>query len=197
MMVRVSFSFLCLFLCSACGRYSAPQPPEYFAPRSVNSLQVSSSIEGVNLSWIAPERDLLGKPLKSIDGYYIYRREIILPTDIQRLDVDDELITTLSDNHLFVLRKLREEAIEKGMISRKVEVDKSLMTFSFIDKNVKPGNTYLYTVVPYNQGDVKGGTRSRALVNFRGDASTVSYIESSDSEVKKVTRQRQQKKFSF
>ncbi len=179
-------AILVAVLFSACGRYAAPKPPEYFSPRSVNELKAEASLDGVLLTWKAPDNDLRGEPLKSMDGYFIKRRVITSPSDILDDDIEDELLATIEDNHIKVLKELRDKAIEEGRISRKVTVDEELKKFSYLDTTAKAGVTYIYRVVPFNQGDVEGLVPQLVKVAYLGDNSFVSIIETDDMDVEPI-----------
>ena len=173
-------AFLFTSLLSGCGRYASPKPPEFFSPRSVKELKAEASLDGVLLTWKAPDNDLRGEPLKSMDGYWIKRRVITSPSDILDDDVEDELLETIEDNHIKILKELRDKAMEEGRISRKVTVDEELKKFSYLDTTVKAGVTYIYRVVPFNQGDVEGLVPQLVKVIYLGDNSFVSIIETDD-----------------
>ncbi|MEZ4755158.1 MAG: hypothetical protein R3A13_12815 [Bdellovibrionota bacterium] len=63
-------------LVAACGKYSPPVPPESLAPKSVQDLKVTASIEGVSFEWDVPENDRRGKG-KTMTGYEILRKDLI------------------------------------------------------------------------------------------------------------------------
>ncbi|MGI6524102.1 MAG: hypothetical protein ACOX2O_02255 [Bdellovibrionota bacterium] len=182
-----------LLLNVACGRYGDPQPPEFFAPQGVNNLQVTADLNGVLLKWEAPEQDRRGEALKSIDGYFVNRRIISKASDLLDPDIEDEVLGTVLDTHLQVLKDLRQKAIEEGKISRKVSVDEALKRFSYVDSTVKPGVTYLYSIVPFNQGRTEGLVPLKAKVLFRGDSSVVTMIETEEADLKKFTGFKKQK----
>ena len=186
-------SFIALSI-SSCGRYGDPQPPEYFAPQGVKDLSANANISGVEIKWVAPDTDRSGDQLKSMEGYFIERRIITKPSDILDPDVEDVLIATIPDTHLKILKELRKKAIEEGKISRKVSVEHDLKEFKYFDEDVTPGTTYIYSIVPFNQGETRGLVPLQVKVLFRGDASVVTIIETEDTENIKLKKNINRKK---
>ena len=165
---------------SGCGRYGAPRPPEVFAPRGVEALQARADLEGVHLSWTAPDRDAKGEQLKSMNGYYVYRKAIERPSDISDRGVEYEELAEIPDAHLAKLDALRKQARAEGKISRKVKVDQAELEFKYTDSSPRPGVTYLYRIVAFNQGSVEGLVPKLVKVVYRGDASVVSLVDAAD-----------------
>lgn len=171
------FLIWALGLCfGACGKYAAPRPPEDFSPREVDALQAAADLQGVQLSWRAPERDMRGRPLKSIEGYWIYRKEIAQLSDIMDVSKPDVLLAVIPDTHLLELDKMRAEAEKAGRLTRRVKVEEEKKRFAYTDLNVQSGKTYLYRIVPFNQGGVAGHYNQLVKVLFRGDSSEIAFI---------------------
>lgn len=161
---------------AGCGKYAPPRPPEDFSPGQVESLQVTAQMQGVQFKWSSPDKDLRGRTLKTIEGYRIYRKELVHPHNVLDESVDEELIETIPDTHLAELEGLRRQAEEQGQLTRRVKVDLEKMKFEFTDINVRAGQTYVYRIVPFNQGGVEGAANQLVKVLFRGESSEVALI---------------------
>lgn len=164
---------------SGCGRYKAPLPPEVLAPRGVNAFAVTGQANGVLLSWKAPEVDRRGKELKSIEGYLIQRKAIVNRGDETSDSAVFEDLGFLKDKHIEVREKLRAEARAQGKIGRTVQAPEEMTVFSYLDKTAAPGATYLYQIVPQNQGRTEGLVTEVARVVFRG-AQSEAYVVDAD-----------------
>lgn len=173
---------LLLFVCG-CGKYGQPLPPEVFSPRAVKSLQASGETEGVRFQWVAPDLDVRGKELESMDGYEITRKVFEGEEDFIAKKRDFELVGSVPDTHVEELRTMREEYRARGIPSHRASVDKEKKEFEFLDTAVTPGVTYLYRIVPVNQGGVEGEVGQFVKVIFKGDASEVTLIERKDDEL--------------
>lgn len=166
-----------LFATSGCGRYGPPVPPEAVAPAQVETLKVSAVAEGVRFSWNSPQSDRRGESLKSLDGYRVYRKSIEKPSDVTDSNIEFTLLGTLEDTHLEALEQARAEARAAGRPAHRARVDAKLTTFEFLDKEVAPGSTYIYKVVPFNQGDVESEAFRLVRVLWRGDSSEISSVD--------------------
>ena len=197
MRVSILIVFLALF---GCGRYTLIMPPEALSPKAVSELTATADANGVLISWSSPESDLRGQPLKYIDSYKIYRKILSSPkpdgvsqksdtglspgsaSDPIERTVDRfgfELVSTIEDHHLIDLARRRAEAKAQGRISRRVKPEPSSTKFSFLDKLVSPGVTYVYRVVPINQGDLEGRVAHVVRVKFEQTNSTIALVDSS------------------
>lgn len=172
-----------LCLCAACGRFGPPVPPEQVAPSQVGTLKVSGSADGLAFHWEAPKSDQRGKDLKQIDGYRIYRKPIEKAADISNADIPFEIVTTVADTHLVALQKAQEEARKAGRPAHRAKIDSSLTTFDYVDKGLKPGMSYLYKVIPFNQGGVEGDSYQLVKVLWRGESTEVSSVDKSSLDV--------------
>lgn len=165
------------FIVCACGRYAKPFTPEALAPRDVVTLQARATADAIVFNWKAPDSDARGKELKSMDGYNIYRKLIVKPMDITSDDEQEfELLNSVPDTHVLELKRLRDEAKAKGLPSHRVKVDDALMHFEYVDKNLSPGQSYLYKIVPVNQDGVNGVIKNMVRVVYRGQDSQISYV---------------------
>ncbi len=170
--------FLLTQICSfwACGLYKAPLAPEYFAPLEVNELLVAAEDQKVIITWRASEQDRRNENLKQIDGYRVERKGPIKDTN-KKSEFDYEELTFIPDQHLAIERELKDQAIEKGEISRKVKAEDRYYSFSFEDSKLEKGATYFYKITPINQGDVKGQVKQLIVIEFNGIESKVILIE--------------------
>jgi len=186
--------FLLMF--AGCGKYGKPLPPEAYSPVAVRNLTASPLADGVQISWLAPQSDLRGKELKSMDGYRIYRQEVIANTAAtasapSMADVGRQftLITTIEDQHISKLLQLREQALASGKITRTVRVDPALTTFSYTDKGLNDGKAYNYKIVPVNQGGVEGSVRKVVQLAYKGLQSQIDVINADDIMAEEVADQ--------
>ena len=181
-MIRISkFAVLTgLLVClSSCGRYGKPLPPEYLAPTAVQSLNVSAGLEGVKFAWEAPGNDRRGKPLKSIEGYKILRRD----DDSGNSSNSDrqsnfQVVTTVSDTHLLELERAKQAALAEDKPARRMKAPAESTKFSFMDSSVQSGKAYLYRIYPYNQSGVLGQSKQTVRVLFNGESSQVAMLPS-------------------
>ncbi len=165
---------------AGCGRYRPPLPPEALAPQAVESLQVTGTTGGVRLTWAAPEKDRRGKELQEIEGYSIQRKEIKRRGDETDPSVDFDDIGFVKDTHVEVREQMRAKAREEGKIGRTVKPPEELTLFSFSDTTAATGSTYVYQVVPENQGGVEGRILEVAKVVFKGDRSDIIIVPAGD-----------------
>lgn len=171
---------LLALLTAACGRYGEPRPPEYFSPRGVQDLKARADLEGVHFEWRAPDQDRRGRELESMNGYYVYRKSITKPSDIVDPSIEYDELAEIPDTHVAARDELRKQARAEGKISRRVKVDPEMLEFSYTDTSAASGQTYLYRIVPFNQGDVEGLVPKVVKVLYRGDASVVSLVDAAD-----------------
>jgi hypothetical protein len=162
-----------LFFASGCGRYRPPLTPEELAPAAVENLVVTTSEKGVVFTWVAADKDRRGKELKSSEGYSIERKELVHRGDETDASVQFEKIGFVNDSHVEVREKLREEARAAGKIGRTVKAPEEQMKFTFTDTTAKIGKTYVYQIVPQNQGGTEGQVGQVTKIVFKGAQSTV------------------------
>lgn len=165
-----------------CGKYLAPIPPEMVAPKSVESLEAYTTGGQVALKWTSPEEDRRGRELKSIDGYAVQRKEIAARGDETNPKVEFVDLGFVKDVHIAARERLRKEAREQGKIGRTVKAPADLTQFTFFDSKVQNGKTYLYQVVPQNQGGVDGVVKQIVRVVYKGDESNVVILAAKDVE---------------
>jgi hypothetical protein len=156
-----------------CGRYRAPLTPEELAPAAVENLTVATTDSGVVFTWLASDKDRRGKELKSAEGYSIERKELMHRGDETDPTVEFQQLGFLKDNHVEVRERLRAEARKSGKVGRTVTAPEDQMKFTFTDSTPKLGTTYIYQVVPQNQGGIEGQVGQLVKVVFQGAKSTV------------------------
>ncbi len=171
--LRLVIFTLVLAMLLGCGKYGRPMPPEHFAPRAVADLEVTAQEAKITFAWRSPRLADDGRELKSMEGYRLYRKTIKEQSDISDNDVEFELITTVSDTHVQVRDQLRAEARVQGKPGRKIQPPAATMKFEYSDGTVKEGETYLYKLVPINQGGVEGDPGQPITIVFKGLASKI------------------------
>jgi hypothetical protein len=167
---------------TGCGKYLPPLPPEALAPKEVESLDVQAAPGSVNFSWDASDKDRRGKELQSIDGYTVQRKEIAKRGDETNPEIEFTDVAFVKDTHIEVREELRKEAREQGKIGRSVKLPEDLTHFTFSDTSVKNGKTYIYQVLPINQGDVEGVVTQVVKVVYKGADSDVIFLAAKDIE---------------
>jgi hypothetical protein len=158
---------------TGCGRYRAPLTPEELAPAAVENLTVTTTDTGVTFTWVASDKDRRGKELKSAEGYSVERKELAHRGDETDPGVEFQKLGFLKDNHVVVRDRLRDEARASGKIGRTVKAPEDQMKFTFTDATPKTGATYVYQIVPQNQGGIEGQVGQLVKVVFQGAQSTV------------------------
>jgi hypothetical protein len=151
-----------------------------FAPKPVDALKVTASESGVFFAWTAPDEDRRGKELKSMDGYAIQRKLIAQKGDETDPRVQFETIGFVKDQHVIEREKLRQEARAEGKIGRTIESPQEFTKFTFVDTSAKPSTTYMYQIVPRNQGWADGAVKEVARVTFKGNASDIAMVPAAD-----------------
>ena len=173
---------LALLAAAGCGKYLAPIPPEMVAPKAVESLEASTTPGQVSLKWRSPEQDRRGRELQSIEGYVVRRKELVARGDETNPNVEFTDLGFVKDMHIQARERLRKEARQQGKIGRTVKAPEDLTRFAFSDSKVQNGKTYLYQVVPQNQGGVEGVVKQVVRVVFKGDESNVVILAAKDVE---------------
>lgn len=167
-------------LTAGCGKYGKPLPPEKVSPRAVAYTEVRGTSQGVSFGWLAPTDDARGKPLKSLNGYRIYRKQIKKPSDQTDPSVPFELIATLPDSTLASLQLKKEEAQRELKPTRRVKLSDQERTITFLDPHVEQGATYLYKVVAFNRRSIDGDFRNFVKVVFLGEGSQIASLENDE-----------------
>ncbi len=161
---------------SACGRYEPPVPAEAVGPEMVKDLSVTAEPDGVRFAFRSSEKDARGKPLKTLDEYRIYRKELT-EEDHSLFKVQGyELLTAIKDEHLPVLFQLQEDARKAGKSPRRVQVPNELLSFTYKDSTLVPGSEYGYKIIGVNQANVESDAQRIISVGFDGLESEILII---------------------
>jgi hypothetical protein len=160
----------------SCGRYAVPLAPEKVAPQGVGGLAVQTTESSVLIQWTTPETDRRDKLLKQIDGFSVYRKTVTNKKDITNDQVPFDLLAEIADRAIADRFKRIEEAKEIGAISRRVKIDPVLAAHQYEDKTAQLGASYLYKIVPINQGGVEGEVRQFISITFRGPTSDINIV---------------------
>ena len=172
---------LAVVVVSACGRYRPPLQPELLAPDGVLDLLVQPAANAVSFSWMAADVDRRGKELKSSEGFIVERKELLARGDETDPSVPFDKIGFLKDRHVEVREKMREEARAAGKIGRTVKSPPEFTTFRFTDSTPAKGKTYVYQIVPVNQGGTRGKVDKLVKVVFQGEQSAVVMLASKEA----------------
>jgi hypothetical protein len=160
---------------SGCGRYMRPIPPESVSPEAVKELKVQGALTGVRLAWGSPVNDRRGKELQELDGYRVERKMISRPGDAVNSRVRFEKLAFVEDRSISDLQRQRELLRSQDKPSHRAKIDPAIQNFEYVDSSARPGEQYLYRVVPQSYyGD--GAVQLVARVLFRGDSSEVSML---------------------
>lgn len=175
---RIILTLSVIVAFGGCGRYSSPVPPELVAPEAVSSLTIQAQQDGVDFTWRASDQDQRGKELKFIDGYRVARKEVKQRGDETDPAIPFDEVGFLPDTHVEIREKLRKDAREKGEIGRRLKPPEETLKFAYSDKGLESGKTYVYQIIPINQGGVKGEVKQLLKVYFTGENSDISIIDS-------------------
>jgi len=138
---RLIVILLCLIpalLLLACGKKLPPLSLNATAPGPVKDFHLSQEGDNIILSWVLPEKNLVGQPLTQIQGCRLFRGETkgVMP---QKGCLPE-----------FKLRAEIDLAYPKqGLVKGNRMV--------FQDRGLKPGRRYHYRVAGYDQSGTPGG----------------------------------------
>ncbi|MCC6932145.1 MAG: hypothetical protein IT292_02675 [Deltaproteobacteria bacterium] len=142
---------LTLVIILACGKKGSPKAPELFAPDQVKFFAINGQLEGLNLTWQAPEKAANGDDLLNLETFLVNRRAV----EGKELG-DFEIIAEVPS------------AETPGVVkSEKATI------YSYLDQSVVPGKEYDYYVVGVNTDGVKGVFSLVYRVRFVGEASSI------------------------
>ena len=158
---------------SACGRMLPPFAPEDLAPKRVEQLEVVALDSGIQFSWLAPEMDTRGEPLRSLDGYIIERKLIEEPSDVVDETLSYDEVGAVRDSFFRALEVEQKQMKAEGKPTRKARVDDTIRRHTFLDDSLELDNRYLYRVIPINQGGEKGEVSAFVDVEFKGVSSEI------------------------
>ena len=168
---------LTLLTISACGKYLPPIEPEESAPEPLTFATQRLEKGTLYLAWNAPTKQLRGKELKDLNGYLVYRKEIENDPRLPFEDISYDLLATIPDTSILEREEARKVAREEGKIGRRITVPDDKKTVQYSDNTIVEGKTYLYKIVPYNQGDVEGDADQLVRLRFFGDKSEIALID--------------------
>jgi hypothetical protein len=129
--------------------------------------------DGIQFSWVAPEEDIRGEELRSLDYYQIERKVIAEPSDVIDETISYEEVGLVPDRYFAQLQAKQEELVEKRLPKRKAVVEESFKKHQFIDRSLMNGTRYLYRISGVNQGNESGAVDSYVDVEFAGLNSVV------------------------
>ncbi len=176
-MVRILLLIPAAVVMCSCGRYGPPRPPEHLAPQEVTDIEVKPQADKVSIKWKSPEKDVRDKELKTLDGYIVERANRKEMREGVPLDEFMAELAVIADRNIEDRDTLRREARERGEISRRVKVPEEKRVFSYDDTTARTEETYIYRIVPINQGDVRGTPSKLIEVLFKGEQSDVSIFK--------------------
>lgn len=142
-----------LVISLGCGKRGDPKAPEVTAPKSVRFFTARGAVDGIQLSWQAPEETASGDELLDLSGFVVHRS----------VYAEDE------NPHY---KEVGEIEISRNKDTDIAQYSKQTV-FSYKDKEVKPGTRYQYYVAPINDDGVEGEAPQIIRVLFAGESSTV------------------------
>jgi hypothetical protein len=171
-----------VFLLSACGRYIPPVSPVVLVPTPVQELTAvvdPSGSKKVTITWVAPEKDMRGKPLTELTGYSVEALSIATDgsqvlTDKSTEDTFEE-VAFVPDTYLAALKAKQDDAEQRGDIVRRVKVTKEQRTFSFTESAPTTG-TVIYRVLAVNAEGGPSANDKIVQVSDAADGSRVATI---------------------
>jgi hypothetical protein len=117
----------------ACGKKTAPIPPNLIIPLPVGELNFLSRPEAIFLVWSVPDKNVDGSPLKDLKGFQVYRHSEASasgPIDVSSL-------------------KFEKLATIDYEFPNPARAEGNKVTFA--DKNVSPGQQYFYFLRSFNR----------------------------------------------
>lgn len=152
-MIKTSVSgfifIITLIALIACGRKGAPKPPEDFAPEPVKNVNAIGSVDGIAITWEAPDIDPDADEDKIIPlaGFVVQRADFSRDRD-PTYEVIKEIPLNSPDDK----------------------------TFSYTDSKVEPGKIYNYQVLPFNTDEANGEPGFTVRVTFLGENSRIERV---------------------
>lgn len=152
-LVAILCSLLLVLSISACGKKGSPRPPQATAPKAIQFFTGEGRINGLLLTWQAPQETQRGEALVDLASFYVQRSNYI-----KGEQADFETIAELS---------LEDAA--KGI----AQISGVAKRYSYLDADVAPGKRYQYLVLPVNERGIEGKTGGTVRVYFAGESSEV------------------------
>lgn len=123
---------------AACGKKGQLVPPEALVPAPATDLQVRQQGDGFRISWVAPGKEERGRPLRDLAGFRLYRHEVLPPGEDCLACPESWLLVRNID-----LEYLRD-------------VQRSGDRFSCVDRDVRTGTSYRYSVTAVSRRGAVG-----------------------------------------
>ena len=145
--------FLLILSISACGRKTAPEPPEEYAPKEVVDLVVQPTVESVNISWSAPIEKFNGDELDDLIKFVV-----------KKSDKGQDY------------SKVEEIQVESIVAEQEAETSNPaapLKRYTFSDDEVEAGQTYFYKVYAVNDRGYETEFPQEIRVEFIGQSSGI------------------------
>lgn len=153
---------LLLFVLPGCGRKGPPKPPEDFAPKPVVSPTIAGTVDGIVISWTAPEPEEESdeeEPNPPLEHFSLQKGLV---------EVGERV-------------RLEEVAVVPLRASSAAPVDPAKAAaeklYSYTDSEVEPGKTYQYQVLPVNVDGVEGEATVNMRATFLGENSRIEMSE--------------------
>jgi len=173
---RIAFYSLLLIGTSGCGRYVPAVAPEKMAPAPAQNFTVAPMNDGVLFAFQSSSDDVRGRPLKSLEGYRLYKKNLTQDDSGIFRKEGYNLVTAILDNHLAALTELQDRAKASGKNPNNVSVPPSLTKFTYKDTSLTRGQSYAYRLVGFNQGGVEAEIDRVVQIDFDGDNSTITQL---------------------
>jgi hypothetical protein len=132
-----------LALAGACGRKTAPRPPELVAPRPVGEVALSSRADGVEVAWTRPTRYVDGSTMPDLGGFAIERQSF--STDFHEV--------------------ARVPVTDRGRFQQATR-------FTWVDREVRPTMTYHYRVVAFTTDGYYSAPSGAAAITWAPPAAS-------------------------
>lgn len=128
---------------AACGKKGPIIPPEALVPAPIASLAAEQKGGVIYLSWSAPDRDAMGRPLKDLAGFKLYRREVLPPAE----DCEE------CPNAYRLIKSVDLEYLQ--------DVKRYDNLYLYADAEPAAGATYQYKVVSYRRDGTESDASNR------------------------------------
>ena len=182
--LALAFSMLVL-VAIGCGRKNSPKPPEDFAPDPVLNFNIVGNVNGVLLSWEAaavdPDKD--DEDVKELGGFSIQKSPYSKNDDT---DFDEIGVVTPDQGVAVAATPTPAAAATAAPVG--APVADNTVSYSFLDKDVKPGMIYNYQVLPKNTDGVKGEAGQTLRATFLGENSRIERITLESKRVKRISK---------
>ena len=157
-----------------CGKKGDPRPPEATAPDAVRYLSAEGRVDGIILSWQAPEATGSGEDLPDLAGFRIQRSDY---EEDERPDFEDigEILVSATEE---LSAGEGGEGLTSGAVSKPKTPVEQNVRYTFRDPEVQPGRRYEYVVLPFNERGVEGEFTQVLRIRFTGESSLIENLSS-------------------